>query len=94
MAETAVEQIVPISGHFTSFYCYATAIATSRTLTLRKNEGPTTLTCPIAANATRGSTTGASISFNAGDRIDVSVGNIGTSPSNDTVYSAAIGFGP
>jgi len=90
--ETTVEQIVPTSGHFTSFHCYATAIAQSRTMTLRLNGADTSLTCTIDANETRGSTAGASVAFNAGDMIDVSVPPV--TGINGTVHSAAIGVGP
>jgi hypothetical protein len=71
--ESTVTQILAASGHFTSFYCYSSTTQNGQSMvfTVRHNFASTTLTCTIPANATEGSTTGASIAFSAGDTIDI-----------------------
>jgi hypothetical protein len=59
------------SGH-PAFYCAQSAAATAdRIYTLRINDADSALTCTILVGQTSGSTTGANVSFSAGDRLDI-----------------------
>jgi len=89
--EANVSVILPTRGHFKSFYCYQGAMtATGETYTLNVNDVSTALTCTVPSGSLSGSTTGASVSFSAGDVIDILLP--ATPP--EAPGSFAIGVGP
>jgi hypothetical protein len=82
--EANVAQVMAVSGRFTALFCRQAINATAnRTFTLRINGANTTLTCTIPNGSPNGSTTGASIAFNAGDRVAIALpGAVNATPIN------------
>ena len=72
--EASVQQVVPISGHFVGMQCFVqTAPISSMTFTLRKNGANTLAVCTIPAGSKHGAASFSSISFAAGDLLDILV---------------------
>jgi hypothetical protein len=88
--EAVVEQSVAPSGTLTTMTCFQNGTASvAVTYTLRKNAASTTLTCTIAAGATRGVGTG-SVAFSSGDLLDVASPESGA-PGKSASFSVSTG---
>jgi hypothetical protein len=88
--EALAQVLMAVSGHFTAFYCSQGGnAAANRTFTLRKNGANTTLTCAINSGSASGNTTGASVSFSAGDLVDIALP--ATADNQPARFAVAIG---
>jgi len=91
-------------GHFNSIYCFVSkqpTASTSDVCQLRVNSAPayagatnvTGVTCTVPTGSKTCSTTGLSVSFNAGDLVDVQI-QTGNNTNDVTTVDATVGVSP
>ena len=75
-SEVNIQQVVAVGGTIIGMQCFSAAapVGSSATFTMRKNGASTAAVCTIAAGSTKGSATGLSVSYAAGDVLDIQVG--------------------
>jgi hypothetical protein len=88
-AEGYVQQVLAVGGHITAMQCSSqSAPRSNTTFTVRQNGTSTAAVCTIAGGSMKGSATDLSVSFVAGDLLDILVAGANTKPVSIAVAVA------